>query len=274
MTLRALLLSLLLALALPVAAQSGSSSSRPATPAGTAALPGLYFSGDRNTGLYSPGADSAAVTAGGAARLTVTTSGAAVTGDLSATGNIAATGNLTASGYEPAEYLLATTTASASAQVDFVLTSYTAFRHFRVEFDGVRPSVDEGQLWFRVSEDGGSTFKAGASDYSYSHNRTDTPGTNNPAGSAGTAQIPVIGSGINTGAASDSGAGSVTVFHPAGTSLHKRILYSASSTSGTETNAVVGGARYRGTTNAVNAIRFLPDSGNIASGTFKLYGIK
>ena len=44
--------------------------------AGSAGSPGLYFSGDTNTGLYSPGADQVAISTGGSGRLFVDASGA------------------------------------------------------------------------------------------------------------------------------------------------------------------------------------------------------
>jgi len=43
--------------------------------AGTAGAPGLFISGDTNTGIYSPGADQLAVSTGGAERLVVDASG-------------------------------------------------------------------------------------------------------------------------------------------------------------------------------------------------------
>ena len=43
--------------------------------AGTNSAPSLYFTGDSNTGVYSPGADQVAVTTGGTARLTIDSSG-------------------------------------------------------------------------------------------------------------------------------------------------------------------------------------------------------
>ncbi len=43
--------------------------------AGTAAASGLYFSGDTNTGIYSPGADQVAISTNGAGRLFVDSSG-------------------------------------------------------------------------------------------------------------------------------------------------------------------------------------------------------
>jgi hypothetical protein len=43
--------------------------------AGSAAAPGVFFSGDTNTGIYSPGADQVAVSTGGTGRLFIDASG-------------------------------------------------------------------------------------------------------------------------------------------------------------------------------------------------------
>ena len=43
--------------------------------AGSASAPGVFFSGDTNTGLLSPGADSVALTTGGTQRIVVDSSG-------------------------------------------------------------------------------------------------------------------------------------------------------------------------------------------------------
>jgi hypothetical protein len=46
-----------------------------AAPTGSAAAPGVYFVGDTNTGLYSPGADQVAISTGGSGRLFVNSDG-------------------------------------------------------------------------------------------------------------------------------------------------------------------------------------------------------
>lgn len=52
--------------------------------AGSASAPGLYFSGDTNTGLYSPGADQVAISTGGSGRLFVDASGRVIVGAATA----------------------------------------------------------------------------------------------------------------------------------------------------------------------------------------------
>jgi len=53
--------------------------------AGSAGSPGLYFSGDTNTGIYSPGADQVAISTGGSGRLFVDASGRVGVGTSSPT---------------------------------------------------------------------------------------------------------------------------------------------------------------------------------------------
>ena len=80
---------------------------------GTAALPSLTFTGDTNTGIYSPGADQIAISTGGTARLTTTTTGItsalAVDVPLGAVGtpSITFTGDTNTGIYSPAADTLA-----------------------------------------------------------------------------------------------------------------------------------------------------------------------
>ena len=84
--------------------------------AGTAGAPSLYFTGDTNTGIYSPGADQVGIATGGTVRLTTTTTGItsalAVDIPLGAVGtpSIAFTGDLNTGIYSPGADQIAITT--------------------------------------------------------------------------------------------------------------------------------------------------------------------
>jgi hypothetical protein len=56
-------------------------------PLGSVTDPGISFTGDTNTGIYSTGADSLSVTAGGTARVNVTTTAVTIRDNLSPTAN-------------------------------------------------------------------------------------------------------------------------------------------------------------------------------------------
>ena len=61
--------------------------------------------------------------------------------------------------------LISTATASSSATIDFTLSSI--YKSFDIRCISLVPSTDNVGMWIRVSTDGGSTFKSGASDYAY-----------------------------------------------------------------------------------------------------------
>ena len=58
--------------------------------AGAAATPSLFFTGDTNTGIYSPGADQLAISTGGTVRATVDSSGRFLVGTSTTSGSAAA----------------------------------------------------------------------------------------------------------------------------------------------------------------------------------------
>ena len=63
--------------------------------------------------------------------------------------------------------LIQSQSASASAQVDFTSGITSAYSEYVLKMIDVVPATNGTNLNFRVSEDGGATFKAGASDYAY-----------------------------------------------------------------------------------------------------------
>jgi hypothetical protein len=111
--------------------------------AGTAGAPSLYFTGDTNTGIYSPGADQVAITTGGTQRLAADT--AAVTSTLPVvhplgavgTPSITFTGDLNTGIYSPGADQVAISTAGsgrlfidASGKILVGTSSWTADNGF------------------------------------------------------------------------------------------------------------------------------------------------
>jgi hypothetical protein len=62
--------------------------------AGSASTPGLFFSGDPNSGLYSPGADQVAISTGGTGRATIDSSGRLLVGTSTARTSASHTGSI------------------------------------------------------------------------------------------------------------------------------------------------------------------------------------
>lgn len=163
--------------------------------------------------------------------------------------------------------LIQTQIASASATIDFTTGIDSTYDEYHVSIIDLVPATDDTHLYVRVSEDSGSTWKSGASDY-YS-NATAAAQMNLMQGAA-------AGNGISNVASEGGFSGTIKFYSPDATQ-NKLFLFEGLylyATGGQPTTAVGSRGAYVLTTNAINGIRFLMSSGNITSGTFNLYGIR
>lgn len=162
-------------------------------------------------------------------------------------------------------FLLETITASNAASVDFEAGNIDdTYSKYVIEFYDLTSSVDGADFWMRTSSDGGSSYDSGASDYSWAWQAHPSADNNDLADSEIT-----LATSIDSTDASD---GQVWLRNPSGTSHQKKIGWSMERLSSGAIDTRTG-AGVRFSTSAIDAIRFLANSGNI-SGTFKLYGIK
>ena len=175
--------------------------------------------------------------------------------------------------------LLSTQTASASASVNFDNTLLTSdYRTYEVRFMNVVGATDSVSLEMQFSDDNGSNF--------------DSNHTNNmAAGYAGSGGSALSNDATNdsVGAdyarlgkdqsfdAEDSMGGTVTIQNPSSTSFittyqawSSHITFNAANVYAYSIQ--IGG--YWDSVAAVNYIRFRMSSGNIATGTFQLWGYK
>jgi hypothetical protein len=172
-----------------------------------------------------------------------------------------------------AEVLLEVQTASSSATIDFVLTSHlNAYRAFKVVMYDVRPGTDTAALWLRTSTDGGSSYDAGASDYGHARAFVNDSGAPTDAGSPASTSI-LLSTGLGN-AATESLNGQLTLMNPSGTAYHKLVISEVVYIN--DAGVMISGrtAGRRASTADVDAIRLMMSSGNIATGTFALYGIR
>jgi hypothetical protein len=172
-----------------------------------------------------------------------------------------------------APVLLDTKVASNSATIDFTSYIDSTYKLYTVEWDGVKSGSTGNGLQMRISTDGGSTWKAGASDYAYSIAYWSTAGsTVTVQQSTGVASMNCAVAVITT-TANTSGSGTVKCFNPSDTA---RFFSIETSSVVTNTSTLIYTHRGCGnytTAGAVNGFRFLMQSGNIVSGTFRLYGV-
>ena len=167
--------------------------------------------------------------------------------------------------------LLQTQTASTSATIDFTTGIDSTYSTYCVVASGATVATDAVDFYFRASTDAGSNY-LGTNEYDYQLQYAQGGAANqeNQATAGAFAQI-----GDNLGNASTESFNFVLyIYAPSTTGI-----WTTGNCSGGQISA---DARVRDfsctfgveTTSAVNAIRFLASSGSIASGTFKLYGIK
>lgn len=171
----------------------------------------------------------------------------------------------------PGYKFISSAVASSSASVIFTGLSSTYDKYVVIGTD-ILPATDTVSFYIRVSEDNGSSFKSGAGNYGWAQFITTDVPSNSSSGNASDTQITVFTVASNNTArplAFEAG-----LYKFSGTS-HGKLIQTDSVQRNIGPNAVrwAGMGNYIGSNNAVNAIQFLFSSGNIASGTFRLYGI-
>lgn len=170
--------------------------------------------------------------------------------------------------------LLEQHTASASATLDFTTAITSTYDTYLIELLNVIPATDAALLWLRVSTDGGSTFDTSASysDELFAFNGGGSAASGATGGTKSILTRTVRGNGSAPGS-SWGVTGHLTLYDPLSASLYKQFVGEVHyyHSAGVRDRGVVGGAWESAT--AVNAIRFLFSSGNITSGTIRVYGI-
>lgn len=166
--------------------------------------------------------------------------------------------------------LLQTLTASASASLDFASWYSSTYDDYEIHFSNIVPASNS-VLYVRVSENGGSSY---ISTNSYTWLATGGWGTSTSY-SAGEAAVNAIrarevNTTLGTGGSYN---GRLRIINPAGTSVYKIFqgeLQWIDNTLGIVTASWTG---IYNSTNAINALQVLMASGNITSGTVRIYGI-
>jgi hypothetical protein len=160
---------------------------------------------------------------------------------------------------------LSTVTASNSATVDIETTFNSTYTRYVIEASDVQ-TVDSGVVV-------GARFKlAGAyvSTTTYSFHRMQPNDAANTYSGVGIA----VGTASSIGITLASGRSQFTmhITNPSSTTLIKQVYWTGSSES-SDVASVRSGAGLNQGTGALTGVRFIAATGNISSGTFRLYGI-
>ena len=168
-------------------------------------------------------------------------------------------------------------TISSDTSIDFTTGIDSTYQQFVIYFTDIVLATDDKNLWLRVSEDAGGSWKSGASDYTWTHAQSNSSTTT--GGSTGDTKI-ILSSYGTTGttmlgnASGEAFSGRIVIANPSATGTRKRVYGQACYTiaAGNMSHGTIAGA-YIGTTNAITGIRILADGVNLTSGQIDLYGV-
>ena len=175
---------------------------------------------------------------------------------------------------------ISSATASASTNIEFTSGIDSTYDQYVFTLVDLLPATDDVILRIRTSTDGGTSFDSGASDYSWSLTRTNTSaGSWSSSLSTASSSMPIAGSstaayGIGNGAADAGVSGMVYLHDPSNATAYKSVHgYLVYGTEVSERSALSMFSGRRMAIADVDAVRFYFSSGNMASGTIRLYGV-
>ena len=171
--------------------------------------------------------------------------------------------------------LLQTLTASSSATLSFTSGIDNTYQSYVFKFINLHPSAGT-YLLFNGSLDTGSNYNVAktSSFFQTRHDEDDSPtqlsyetGKDLAQGTGFQWLVPYVGNGND-----ECMVGELQLFDPSSTTFVKHFT---SQTNGYGATGTYGGfaAGYFNTTSAIDAIQFKMNSGNIDSGTIKMYGV-
>ena len=173
--------------------------------------------------------------------------------------------------------LIATQTASSSSTISFTSGIDSTYKEYIFNFFDIHPATDGASFQFNMSIDTGSNYnvtKTTTYFTAYNYESGGTPAVSY-ASNVDLAQSTAF-QNVNSGVGSDNdqcAVGTLHLFDPSNTTFVKHFLTCGNTYESSDLNSNVFVAGYGNTTSAVDAVQFKFSSGNIDSGTIKLYGV-
>jgi len=173
-------------------------------------------------------------------------------------------------------------TASSSSSISFVdgsggVVLDSTYAIYVFKFINIHPATNDSAFTFNGSTDTGSNYNVTKTSTAFNAYHRENGSEASLAYQAGHDLAQGTGfQKLSTGIGNDAdenGSGTLLIFNPSSTTYVKHFIANSNRSSGTFTiNDFIAG--YMNTASAVDAIQFKFASGNIDSGTIKLYGIK
>jgi hypothetical protein len=170
-------------------------------------------------------------------------------------------------------HLLEQHTASSSASLDFTTCITSTYDDYLLEITEILPGTTATELYIQFSTDGGSNYSTSGYHWAANYMFTDST-TVAPSRSDSASGLSVFGTNpkMNTGTGR-AGYASLYLKGLGSSSLYK---VAHGTTIAAASNGVFGGGAFFGhwsTQTAVNALRLISSSGDLASGVARVYGI-
>ena len=167
--------------------------------------------------------------------------------------------------------LLEQHTAGSSATLDFTTCISSNYDNYEIHFINILPATDANQLYMRFSIDGGSTYIS--TGYKWSHLYNYGTATNGWENSTSDNGISIGGGSVGN---SGSGiCGKLRLYNPGASGTTMKSCMMDTTRYHSVLSDIVQDCPSRGSLSVgvVNAISFLFSSGNITSGTIRVYGV-
>ena len=172
--------------------------------------------------------------------------------------------------------LISTQTASSSASISFTSGIDSTYKEYIFKFIDIHPATNSSSFTFNGSSDTGSNYNVTKTTTAFRayHQQSgggSALGYRTSDDLAQSTNFQILNFEINNDNDS-SGVGFLHLFDPSSTTFVKHFIHTGNCVQSTYTrNDFVAG--YFNTTSAIDAIQFKMSSGNIDSGTIKLYGV-
>jgi hypothetical protein len=162
--------------------------------------------------------------------------------------------------------------ANASATLDFTSLITSLYDEYVFQFFNIVPATDGTGLYMKMSTNNGSSW-AGGTDYSYRYLRI--AGATAITSGDGVAQVNLT-EAIASNNSLRGIVGEITLFSPNSTTVRKMVsgqLFVTQNGGGSPPFEISLLSGVYNSTSVVNAVQFLMSSGNITSGSIRIYGV-
>ena len=172
--------------------------------------------------------------------------------------------------------LLSTQTASSSATLSFTSGIDSTYKEYGFKFISIHPASNNVKLHFNMSADSGSNYNVTKTTtfFRADHDEADSAtalgynASNDLAQSTNFQGLGDIGNDND-----QTLSGTLHLFNPSSTTFVKHFISTTNACDHADESRNYFVAGYGNTTSAIDAVQFKMSSGNMDSGTIKMYGV-